>query len=238
MEWIIRNRNYEKTRIVESMDVLELKQLIKSKNIGCKVILHHCESDFWLTKREITEKNTYLSNSISTGYCISMGYGISTASTAEEKNDTRPIADGKMVLVTINFTIPDKEFETIKSHKFDLTTNYLGKTYDLWRTENLYNKVPYVCGAYKIKGFDAAFNDVKLSNPNVTEKQFAYDEQKEVWNSDLIEIKLYNSDDGCIEKITKYKNIISEEITVSLTLLSIDVKNNIEYIAKILSMIK
>ena len=81
-------------------------------------------------------------------------------------------------------------------------------------------------------------NNVKLLNPHVTEKQFAYDEEKEVWISDLTEIKLYNGDERCIDKITKYKNVNSERLTVSLTLLSIDIKNNIEHIEEILLMYK
>ena len=169
---------------------------------------------------------------------IAIGYNPVSTQEAEERNKTRPIADNRMVLITITFTMPSKDFETIQSQKFDLTTNYVGKTYNLWQKEKIYIKVPYTCGVYKIKGFDNAFNNVKLSNTHVSERQFAYDDEKEVWNSDLTEIKLYNGDDGCIDKITKYKNINSERITVSLTLLSIDIKNNIEHIEKILSMYK
>ena len=229
MDWVIENRDYETTRIVESSDILELKQIIQSKDVKCKVILHHCDPSFWLTKREITEKYGCITGGTSN---VATGYKPISIQEAEEKNKIRPIADGKMVLVTITFTMPSKDFETIQSQKFDLTINYVGKTYNLWHKEKIYIKVPYTCGVYKIEGFDNAFNNVKLLNPHVTEKQFAYDEEKEVWDSNLTEIKLYNGDDGCINKITKYKNINSEKITVSLTLLSIDIKNNIEHIEK------
>jgi hypothetical protein len=236
MDWVIRNRDYETTRIVESVDVLELKQIIQSKGVECKVLLHHCDSDFWLTKREANQRSScsvFGTNNLVTGKS-----NLVLSQNPEERNDMRPIADDKMVLITITFSVGSEGFENVKSHKFDLTTNYLGNTYNLWCTSKIYVKVPYICGVYKVEGFDEAFNDVKQLNQNMTEKQFAYDDEEEMWNSDLTEIKLYNGGSRCIDKITKYKNIDSGKLNVSLTLLSIDVKNNLEYIEKIFSSLK
>lgn len=88
----------------------------------------------------------------------------------------------------------------------------------------------YKQGVYKRKGFDTAFNQIKTSHPYITEKKFAGGNGSNDWNGDLVEIRLYDGEDGCIDVIEKYTNIETDKSNLTFTLLSIDIEKNLFFI--------
>lgn len=74
-------------RIVETEDMLKLKQFIKENEIKCDVAVEQCDFNFWLTKEERAQKSN-----IATGYTLCTD------------NTKLPIADNKDVCIKIRVT--------------------------------------------------------------------------------------------------------------------------------------
>jgi hypothetical protein len=227
MSWVIKDE-YTTTRIVESENVLQLKQFIHENTLNCKVSVQHCDSYFWTSDNE---KNT-LKGPIELISNIIHG-------------NLRPIADDKYVSIIIEFTMLDSDAEKIKTHKLSLTPNSIGKCYPTWSVNKVCKVVPYTCGVYKRERFDETFNALKMMKPNLTEKEFAYRrdnfvtyDERDKWDNDFVEYRLFEGYNGCLETFTDKHYIDTGKSRVCLSLLSIDVLNNIDYIKGILSAYK
>ena len=210
MSWVVHN-GYMSKRIVETEDMLKLKQFIKEHDIKCDVVVEQCDYYFWLTEKEKMERSN-----MANGYTL---FG---------NNPELPIADNKNVCIKIK--ILEKEKSTLSRASLDLTTNHVGNSLAPWSRYAINEKVSYKQGVYKRKGFDAAYNQMKLSHPNVTEKSFAAGSGIKNWNNDLVKIKLFKGTDNCLEIITKQSCVETDKYNVTLTLLSIDIEKNIFFI--------
>lgn len=211
MSWVVHN-GYMSKRIVETDDMSKLKQFIKEHAIKCDVTVEHCYYNFWLTQKERAEKSN-----IATGYTLC-------------GSDTEmAIADNKEVCIKIK--VVEKEKLSCTRNSLDLTTNHVGETLVPW-TRSVINEnvLHYKQGVYKRKGFDAAFKQMKVLHPYITEKQFGAGIGSNAWNNDLVEIRLYEGEDDCLEIINKYTNIATDKSNVTLTLLSMDIEKNLFFI--------
>jgi hypothetical protein len=226
MEWIISDK-YSETRIIESENVVELKKFIQLNNINCKVILY-INDDFW-SPPQLTPCCTSGSNNIALGHNVFY-------SRVLPEYATRPIADDKNVMISIKFNSTIENYEQMKLCKLNLTKNYKGEDQSIWSFTKIYKNINYRLGVYKKDGFDYAFNQVKMLNPEfneITEKQFAHDNDKQSWDTNLVYTKLYTGDD-CIDTVTKTNKLLTNNIEVNITLLTMDIKNNLQQIKKLL----
>lgn len=223
MDWIVHD-NISKYRIAESDTLLELKECLKNKK--CKVALSECEW-FWRIK---PDSNGMLGCIGATG-CVGV-YGITSAQQAEQWN-LRPAWDSKDVSVSITFPMSKENAKSILDSKLSLTKNMYDKTLTPWTTQEKTEYLYYTCGVYKKEGFDEAYKTMHKLKPHLTEKDFAYDYNDE-WDADLVDIRLYDTND-CIATTNKYECINTNIMMVTLTLLEIDVQNNMHFIKNIVS---
>jgi hypothetical protein len=205
MSWKVQH-GYMGTRIVESEDILGLKKFIQDNKIKCDVIVDHCDYNFWKTKEE---------RSVSSNMVI--GYSIF------EDTQPLPVTDDKNVYIRIQIDNTD-----LPRPNLEITSNSLNETLNTWSSSPICKKISYKKGVYKRKGFDQTFNGVKSSYPYITEKEFASSNNNiGGWDNDLVKIKLYDGEEGCIDTIEEYKIIKTDKSSVTLKLLSIDVQKNI-----------
>jgi hypothetical protein len=130
MEWIV-NDKYGSSRIVESEDILSLKQFIQDNKCKCKVSLNYCDPYFWLPK----EKRISLEGPIgAVGPC-----GYRSESEKEEWEKSRPIANNKDITVTIQFTMSNDNVRKIMQIKLNTTKNDMGNLFALGHLQNLPN---------------------------------------------------------------------------------------------------
>lgn len=209
MSWIVRD-GYMSKRIIETESMLKLKEFIKENDIKCDVIVEHCDRNFWFTKEEKSKQSN-----IVTGYTY-LGCDSTMLPPADEKD------------VCIKIKLTEKE-NCIEKKDLDLTINNVGETLNPWSKSKIYQKVSYMLGVYKRKGFDMAFKRIKESNQYITEKKFAstgfYD-----WNNDLVEVRLHDGEENCIDVIERHVDIETDKSYSTLTLLSIDIEKNLPFI--------
>lgn len=225
MNWSIYDDKYAQTKIVETSNILDLKSFISDNKINCHVNIELVDPYFWSTDRSVCRG--------AVGQCGPPG------ATSGNWVDTRKIAEEKDISVKITFTTATTIAEQYKTHSLDLTKNIFGETYRTWRTQEIIKYSYYTCGVYKKPGFDAAFNAIKVLKPNCTEKQFASDfSEYDDWDSDLVDVRLYDKETDCISKFTKSEPIKNGKSIVVLIFLACDLVNNMNYIKTTLSTYK
>jgi hypothetical protein len=78
---------------------------------------------------------------------------------------------------------------------------------------------------------------MKKLKPKLTEKEFAMIYENEYgydrWDEDLVDLRLYDGSTDCLDVFTKYETIGAGKSYVYLTLLAIDIPQNLEYIKTI-----
>ena len=222
MEWI-NNDKYDKLRIAESDVLLELKAHLQNKK--CKVTLSECEW-FWRLKPDSNGNVGCMGATGVVGACGSRSYE------EAEKWNNRPAQDSKNVQVSITFPMSKANAVLVTNSKLSLTKNTYGNTLTTWRTDEKHEGVYYTCGVYKKDGFDEAFRSMQKLKPTLSEKDFAmqYDE----WDEDLVDVRLYDTND-CIAIERKYDYISTGIMMVTLTLLEIDIMNNLHFIKNIVN---
>ena len=229
MVWLI-NDKHSPTRIVESSELLELKDYIQNNGIICNVTVQHCNPMFFVS----SEGATGVSGP--TGATGAIG-----ARGIINDSDDRDIADDSKLFVDIEFTMSIKNAEAIKNHKLILTPNKVGKYLPTWNISKCNKSIPYLAGIYKKEGFDNAFNALRKLKPNLTEKDFAYTKNYDGygWDLDLVEYNLFEGKtDKLLDTIISYETVETGVSIVRLSLLICDIKNNFDYIKSILSVYK
>jgi hypothetical protein len=217
MEWTILDQD-TCIRIVETEALLELKESIKDRQ--CKVGIANCDPYFWLT----TEERRNLRGPIG----LIGGGG--------PKGDSRPFAIPKKIRVDIRFILSNVQAEKIVLKKLSTTVNYVGESLQTWTVVKLTESVAYNCGVYKREEFDEAFRALNRLKPQLTELKFAksnYDGY-EYWDSDLVETRLFDGMDGCLQTTISYDRIETGKSQVTLSLLEVDILENLDYIKHIL----
>lgn len=232
MEWIVHDNS--EVRIVDSI-VSDLKDWTQAQGVRCKVSLSLCDSFFWLTAEERRELMGPVGNYGCEGPRGEMGSAGCRGITSGD--DTRPLADPKRVVVTIEFKLPSVHAHKLKDHKLVLTPNHLGEHLPTWQITSSYSRLPYCCGVYKRPGFDAAFNAMKALKSHLTETDFARDEHhsNSGWDEDLVSLELFHGWDNCLKTFTAFEQIETGESIVRMSLLAVDVSTNLSYITTQLS---
>lgn len=128
--------------------------------------------------------------------------------------------------------------DQIKNHQLIVSCNHFGESYPTWKIHKLPEAIPYKCGVYKVTGFDEALNALRVLKPNLTDKEFVYNNEECKWDTDLTILRLYDGSENCLDTYTNYESINSNKSIVELTLLCLDIKNNFQYIKNILSAYK
>lgn len=218
MEWIV-NDQYNEKRIIPSNAMLDIKEHLK--NTKCKISLSEC-AYFWQIRRD--------ANGMYGCYGATGAIGPRSAYESEQWNN-RPGMDDKNVQVSITFPMSKANAELVQKSKLTLTENIYSEVMPSWSVEERREIVHYTCGVYKKKGFDEAFHIMQKLKPSLTKEEFAKDKYDE-WDEDLVEIRLYNTND-CIDTYTKYDYINTNIMNVTLTLLMIDIPDNMQLIKNI-----
>lgn len=237
MEWVIDDK-YSSKRIVETPDILTLKQCMYDNGYKCKVNLSICDSSFW---SEGIDFGGIIGPAGSVGAIGPAGAigpvgprGFMNEDDRIKWETSRQVADAKEIVVTIKFVLSNANAEKIITHELVTSKNNKGRHYPTWNVTKMGEHVPYLCGLYKRKGFDAIYNAMKVLKPSITEELLARDEE-DGWDFDLVEANLFNGWNGCISTYTANDYIETGKSYVKLSLLSIDILKNIDYIKAILS---
>ena len=115
-----------------------------------------------------------------------------------------------------------------------LKTTYI---YNSWRISPILTYLPYTCGVYKKPGFDQAFQSLQVLKPELTPENFARDENYDgygSWDSNLVDLKLYQGDENCLNVFFSRTSVPSNTNKVTLSMLAIDIPSNLEYLKKLL----
>jgi hypothetical protein len=225
MDWIIID-GATLTRIVETEELFQLKQYIQEHGVKCKVILSNCGPYFWLT----TSERSSLKGDV--GLIGNVNW------TPGGESIVRSIAEPKRVSVCIEFKVTNTQAEKIATHKLSLTANYNGEYLPVWSINRITERVSYTCGVYKREGFDNAYHALKVLITDLTEEKFAkadYGEGESGWNPMIVQLKTFDSSDRCLTTYVDYEYVETEYSNVRMTLLSIDIPENMDYIKEILS---
>lgn len=225
MQWVINDEYYAKRIVetVETVEILILKQCLQENGYKCKVCLTICDPSFW--------REQFVEYVGPVGIVGPRGY--MNESDRIKQQESKQIADPRDIIVTIEFVLSDNNAEKICTHELAVTKNNNGEHFPTWNIIKIRESLPYMCGIYKRKGFDDAFHAVKIMKPHITEELFARDYEGN-WDLDLVEQTLFKGMDECIV----YENIETGKSYVKLSLLSIDILANIDYIKTILSPYK
>jgi hypothetical protein len=225
MEWTIQDQ-YTPTRIVETEALLELKQWIKDHHCQCWVDIRHCNPVGTVEERRTLNRPLGAIGP----------YGPTGYDDGIKREDTRVIAESKRVFVNIQFVLSNTQGEKIVLKKLPTTVNHVGDSLKPWHVSKLTEHVPYKRGIYKRPGFDRAFEGLKALKPQLTELDFAKasDDACKEWDSDLVECRLFDGMDGCLQTATACDIIETGKSRVTLSLLAVDIPENLEYIKHIL----
>lgn len=90
--------------------------------------------------------------------------------------------------------------------------------------------MPYLCGIYKRTGFDDAYNAIKILKPLMTEEIFARNHYEDKLDLDLVEEDLFHGYNNCLTTHKADDYIDTGMSMVKLSLLSIDIAANLDYI--------
>lgn len=230
MNWT-KDDLYTNVKIVETGSILEFKMYLTENPVKCGVNVGLCEYSFWLTQDQRCQM---------IGPCGAIGPCGPTGSQSQSDWCTaRPSADEKSILVSISFKTPSSIAEKFRTHALNLTKNSIGETHRTWSIIQEAENVPYTTGVYKKPGFDIALSAIQKMKPNCTEQEFARNFSKYLkWDNDLVETRLYDGEKDCLTTFTTYETVQTGKSKVVLSLLSIDLQSNLEYIKKILSSCK
>lgn len=236
IQWIIDDK-YSSYRIVETESILQLKEWIQNNNYKYKVTVTvtHCDPYFWLTKAERSSLKGPIGLMGPCGLHGDMGVcGPTTAEEVKNSEKSRPILDKKYIKINIEFIMSNANAEKIWNTKLLTTNNDIGEAYPTWTVTKLRKSIPYTCGIYKREHFDEAFNALKLLKSNITEENFAKDDDG-CWDPEMVECRLFDGMEKCLKTETHHESIETGESRVLLSVLEIDLLNNLEYIKRILS---
>lgn len=237
MEWFIIDQ-HTTTRIVETEVISQFKDWLMKNKIKCKVGLRHCDPIFWLT----SEERSKLTGPIGLVGCA----GPTTSISKEVWESSRPIAKERDICIDITLEIPDSVAQLLQTKKFKLTPNYVGGYIKLWDVSPIKHMILERYGIYKKNGFDEALNAMKVLKPYLNEEQFAKEEHdgcggygcysKDDWDWDLelVDEKLYDGPEKCISSYERNRYVETGKSTVNLSLLAIDLENNIDCIQELL----
>ena len=232
MEWLIDDE-YSSKRIVETPDILALKQYMQDNGYKCKINLSICDPSFW--SEGIDHPGGIIGPDGPSGAIGPIGFRNDDERIKWETS--RKIVEPHEIVVTITFTLSNENAEKIKNHELVTSKNNKGRHYPTWNVSKIAEYVPYLCGLYKRKGFDDVYNATKVLKPSITEELLARDE-KVRWDFDLVDANLFNGWDGCISTYVASDYVETGKSHVKLSLLSIDILKNMDYIKAILSPYK
>lgn len=224
MLWKVEDNPCATLKIVIDGDLVFLRKVLIEQKIECQCDIKLCDPYFWLTQ----DQRNKLTGAI--------GYG---GPFCHDKK----IASDSDVVINIKFETSDDLVDKIVQIPFELTRNKVDKPLKLWdicgNTRSVRNKY----GVYKRQGFDEAFFAMKKLKPNLTENQFATEKYDEFINddynnicydTDLVDIRLYDNDTNIVETIFKTDYIVTGTSTVNLSILKTDLQTNLHRILTLL----
>ncbi len=224
MQWLVNDSCYP-TKIVETSELIELKEWLQQKGSKCKVNIFPCPERFFLSHEE---RNKIYGCEGTRGSVGPNGIGYV---------DPRDPTPNEKVNVSFSFVMSKEKAQLIIEHKLKVTANQYGETIPTWKQSNCTELIGYCRGVYKKPGFDTAYKAISALKPDLTELDFAriksYSDSH--WDKDLVELKLYSGPDSCLEHHTKYEMVETYKSNVELTLRLIDLASNMEYIKATLS---
>ena len=206
-------------KILFNASVLELKQWIEARNFSCDINIEVslCHERFWLTQKERNNSDGKIY-----GLCMT-------------KEEMEIPYEDRYVIITISFTMSNMRAEEIKDVKLPVTQNLLGESINTWTIKKIFVPKSFPCGVYVKDGFYKAYEALHDLKPNLTPEEFARKGSNDIWDSDLVSLKLYNGSKDCLKMIIEKDYVENGDSTVILSLLMCDIKANLDYIKSILS---
>jgi hypothetical protein len=230
MEWKVDT--FSSITIDDSV-VSKLKEWAHIHKPECKFRVKMCDPMFWLTKEERERLTGPIGNYGDTGVRGPIGYEGPCS-----KPEPLPTVESKKVVVQIEFTIPTIYAEKI-CVALKTTLNSIGMEYPTWAIFKMDEGISFPCGIYKKKGFDEAYQALRMLKPNLSEQQFAnaVDDCLVSPDEDLVTMEPFHGMNGCIKVLKNTVLIDTGKSNVCLSLLAIDVDANFEYLTTLLANI-